>query len=258
LGFSDGLATHAGVDGGKGIRNVMGLANVAWRSPLTWADATVTHLEQQALVPMTGEHPVEMGLKDADAKVAARLGADDCYVRMFSSAFPESRGRIGLAEVARALAAFQRTLISRDSPADRFRGGEAAALSPLARRGAGQFAANCAECHRGPDLTDDQHHYVGTDASAGSTYGGPALDPTADTVAWFRTPSLRNVAITGPWLHDGSARTIEQAIRSHAPTRLGGADMPALLAFLDAQTDRRFLSDARFAKPATACGRPLS
>jgi len=257
-GFTDGNRTHAGVSGEDGVRNVQGLANVAWRSPLTWADAQLTTLEQQAMVPIAGEHPIEMGMKDGEAEIARRLGADACYPRMFAVAFPKSGAHIGFREVGMALAAFERSLVSTNSPHDRFRAGKAEALSPLAKRGAVQFATGCASCHNGPDLTDNAYHYVGTgNGTKASLYGGPQVDtaePAPVSAAdQFRTPPLRNVAVTGPWLHDGSAASIEDAIRRHAPTALVNAEMPALLAFLDAQTDASFLADPRFARPANAC-----
>lgn len=257
-GFTDGMATHIGVTGEPGIRNVPGLANVAWRSPLTWANPDIATLEQQALVPMTGDHPVEMGVKGAEAEIARRIGSDACYRRMFAAAFPADRGRIDFAHMTAALAAFERTLISADSPYDRYRAGNAAALSPEARRGAAAFAgAGCTECHSGADLTDNAFHYTGTASPmAGVGYGRP--DPSAEQEAQrFRTPPLRNVTVTGPWLHDGSAPTLDEAIRRHAPAATVRADLPAIRAFLDAQTDERFLRNPAFAAPEKACGKPI-
>jgi len=248
-GFTNGARIQFGVTGEPGIRNVQGLANVAWRSPLTWADPRVKTLEEQALVPLTGSHPIEMGA-DPDI-VVKRLAADACYRRMFARAFPASGGGVAIADAVAAIAAFERTIISASSPYDRYRAGDAAALTADARRGAAQFASACAFCHAGPDLTDDKLHYVGTAATAGISYGsGP---PPADDAEHFRTPPLRNVAVTGPWLHDGTARSIEEAIRRHAAAQLAGVEMPALLAFLDAQTDAAFLHDPRLSDPASGC-----
>jgi cytochrome c peroxidase len=257
-GFTDGLATHVGVSGQAGIRNVPGLANVAWRSPLTWTDAGLKTLEQQAMVPMTGERPVEMGMKGNEAELARRLSADPCYRALFAAAFPRpgrQGGAIGFGEVAAALAAFQRTLVSADTPYDRYRAGRHDALSAAARRGEAQFrAAGCAGCHGGPDLTDNRFHYVGTTAlGTAPGYGQPEPGADAVPVQEFRTPSLRNVAVTGPWLHDGSAATMEDAIRRHASTAMGQVTVADMLAFLEALTDRAFLADPRFGKPAGKC-----
>ncbi|OAN54704.1 cytochrome-c peroxidase [Sphingobium sp. TCM1] len=251
-GFSDGLPTHAGVTGDMGVRNVPGLANVAWRSGFTWTEAGITTLEAQAMVPMTGTRPVEMGMAGSDAELGQRLDADPCYRRLFVRAFPTAQGGATYAKVTAALGAFQRTMISFGSAHDR------GALSPLARKGATQFAASgCASCHGGADFTDGKVHYVGTAAPGeidSSAYGGkpppPGFEPPPER---FRTPSLRNVAVTGPWLHDGQSRSIEAAIRRHAAAQLVGIDMPALLAFLDSLTDRPFLENRALGRPADAC-----
>ncbi|QGP80165.1 cytochrome-c peroxidase [Sphingobium sp. CAP-1] len=251
-GFTDGQPTHVGATGEMGVRNVPGLTNVAWRGGLTWTDAGLTTLEAQAMVPMTGRKPVEMGMAGDDAQLARRLDADPCYRRMFARAFPGAKGDMGYAGVTAALGAFQRTMISFGSPYDR------GALSPLARKGAAQFAAaGCAACHQGPDFTDGQVHYVGTAAPGepdGSLYGGkpppPGFEPPPER---FRTPTLRNVAVTGPWLHDGRSGSIDQAIRRHAAAQLAGVEMPALLAFLDSLTDREFLERKALGPPPAAC-----
>ncbi|WP_336958297.1 cytochrome-c peroxidase [Sphingobium aquiterrae] len=258
-GFADGQRVHVGVTGEMGIRNVPGLANVAWRSPLTWTDAKIDTLEQQALVPMTGERPVEMGMKGAEAEIARRLVADPCYRALFAAAFPgRARGgaAIGLGEVTAALASFQRTLISTDMPYDRYRRGQKDALSAPAQRGEAQFhAAGCVDCHSGADLTDNRFHYAGTTA-LGTSPGYNEKAPVAGEalIQDFRTPPLRNVAVTGPWLHDGSAATMEDAIRRHAATLLGKVTMPDMLAFMEALTDRSFLTEPKFGKPVGRCG----
>ncbi|WP_371262266.1 cytochrome-c peroxidase [Sphingobium sp. YR768] len=251
-GFSDGLPTHVGVTGEMGVRNVPGLTNVAWRTGLTWTEAGLSTLEAQAMVPMTGSKPVEMGMADSDGELAQRLSADPCYRRLFARAFPGTTSRIDYAMVTAALGAFQRTLISFGSAHDR------GTQTPLARKGAAQFAASgCASCHSGPDLTDGQVHYVGTAAPGemdASLYGGKPLPPGFEPPPErFRTPSLRNVAVTGPWLHDGQSLSIESAIRRHAAPQLVDMDMHALLAFLDSLTDRDFLENSAFGPPPAAC-----
>jgi cytochrome c peroxidase len=250
-GFTDGLAHHIGVTGEAGIRNVPGLANAARRSPLTWADPGILSLEQQALVPITGEHPVEMGLKGREDSLLARLHTDRCYYAMFARAFPGQP--IDMRRVVFALASFERTLVSDSSPYDRFLTGDSNAMPPQAVRGAKLFTAiGCSVCHTGPDLTDNRYHYVGTTTDGtGPAYASNGTDDPLDKL---RTPPLRNVAVTGPWLHDGSADSVEEAIRRHAPRAIVGVDMPALLAFMNAQTDRAFLTNPSFAAPAQKCG----
>ncbi|MBH1997612.1 MAG: cytochrome-c peroxidase [Sphingomonadaceae bacterium] len=254
-GFADGNATRPGVHGDAGRRNVPGLANVGWLSPLTIADPQVTTLEAQIAVPLFGERPVEMGMKGMEQELARRLGADQCYRTMFARAFPQPRGQIDMVSVAAAIAAFERTMTSYDSPHDRYLAGDAAALDPLAQEGARLFAARgCAACHAGRQTTDLDYH---------------ALEPTqerdpgliertgkAEDAGRFRTPSLRNVALTGPWWHDGTARTMEAALRRH-PVPVGDQDMPALLAFLASLTDQTFIANPSLSRPDRACGKRL-
>lgn len=251
-GFSDGQPTHVGVTGDMGIRNVPGLTNVAWRTGLTWTDAGIGTLEAQAMVPMTGTMPVEMGMAGSDPELARRLDADPCYRRLFARAFPGEPGGASYARVTAALGAFQRTMISFGSAHDR------GTSSALARRGAAQFAASgCVSCHSGVDFTDGEVHYVGTAAPGevdASAYGGKPLPPGFEPPPErFRTPSLRNVAVTGPWLHDGQSRSIELAIRRHAAPQLVDVDMPALLAFLESLTDQDFLTNSALGPPPATC-----
>ena len=239
-GFADGNRTHAGVHGDPGRRNVPGLANVAWRTVLTWGDPRATSLELQVAIPLNGLTPIEMGMAGKDQELARRLSRSSCYRRLFRAAFPERRGRIDQAGVVMALAAFQRTLISADAPVDR---------GAAPERGAALFAAKCASCHAGRDYTDERFHRLlplsRIDAGAGEITGQDADRGT------FRTPSLRNVAVTGPWLHDGSATTLTAALAAHP--RHDPVDTPALISFLDALTDRTFLTDKRFAYPDDLC-----
>ena len=253
--FADGNATRPGVHGGPGRRNVPGLANVAWFPRLTVADRAVTTLETQALVPLLGERPVEMGMKGMEAELPRRLGADACYRRMFARAFPERKGRIDTASVTAALAAFERTMVSLYSPYDRWRAGDAGALGPLAARGAALFAERgCAACHAGRDLSDMDYHRL--EPPEARDPGLIEASGLAQDAGRFRTAPLRNVALTGPWWHDGSATTLEAAVRRH-PMAVSEADMPAIRAFLDSLTDPDFLADARLSRPDRACGKPL-
>lgn len=254
--FADGNATRPGIHGEPGRRNVPGLANVAWLPRLTYADPSATTLEQQALIPLLGEKPIEMGMKGLEAQLGRRLGADACYRRMFRRAFPKSRGRIDIANVA-ALGAFQRTMIALDSTNDQFARGELKSLSVNAERGRAVFkSARCAACHSGRDFTDAAYHKLEAadvrDAGLAERTGNPADEGR------FRTPSLRNVTITGPWWHDGSARQLQDAIRRHpGSSEMSERDMTALLAYLDGNIDRTFITDPKFSRPDEACGKPL-
>ncbi|WP_420384131.1 cytochrome-c peroxidase [Novosphingobium sp.] len=249
-GFADGNATHGGVGGAAGRRNVPGLANVAWFSPLTSADAGQRTLEAQAGVPVMGTHPVEMGMAGAAAAIVTRLSHDDCYRTIFAQAFPESGGRIDFANVSRALASFERTLVSYGSAYDRH------ALGPDARGGERTFRRACAQCHAGARFTDLRFHRMGPIDRAAPDQGLVETSGREADRGLFRTPSLRNVAMSGPWWHDGSATTLDTAIARHK-LALPPQSAPGLIAFLRALDDRTFLTDPAFGLPATACGRTL-
>jgi len=159
--FTEGNATHPGVKGAAGRRNVMGLANVAYLSPLTWADPAQTTLDAQVAVPVTGDHPVEMGMRGQEAELVRRLGADACYRAIFAAAFPETKGQITFASTANALGAFERTLLSWNSPYDRHLRGDRPGLSSTAKRGEALFQAKgCSGCHSGPNFTDGRFHAI--------------------------------------------------------------------------------------------------
>lgn len=253
-GFADSVATHPGVHGEAGRRNAPGLANVTRARSLTWSDPRVRTLEAQVSIPVLGDDPVEMGMKGQEAEIARRLGRDPCYVSMFRAAFPDMGGRIDMTTVTRAIAAFERSMISDDAPFDHWRRGARDALTPAQRQGSRLFARDCASCHAGADMSDGRFHAIET---AGRDKGLGAVTGKAGDDGRFRTPMLRNVALTAPYLHDGSARTLGEAIARHRSVRLDAGQMAAIIAFLDAMTDRSFLSDRRYALPDSACGRAL-
>lgn len=245
--FADGNTTHPGVTQEAGRRNVPGLGNVGRFHPLTWADPRQKTLEQQVSVPVLGTHPVEMGMAGQTDEIERRLSANPCYTRMFARAFPGA-GTITYARTAQAIARFEATLVSRSSPYDR---GE---MSDQARAGQRLFRRHCAACHSGADFTDLRLHRVGApdprDAGAFEITGKPA-DRNA-----FRTPSLRNLGVTAPYWHNGTARTLPEAIARHG-IALAGPDQSAVLAFLATLDDPGFLANPAHALPRTACGKAL-
>jgi len=242
-GFTEGNRSHPGVTGEPGRRNVPGLANIAWFSPLTHADPALTTLEAQVSVPILGTRPVEMGMKDRADEIARRLGNDPCYRAMFAQAFPETRGRIDLAGMARAIASFERTLVSYGSAYDR------GALTPEAKAGQALFRRDCAGCHAGPRFTDLGFHRLDLPDPALPDQGLYEKSGNPQDRGKFRTPSLRNVALTGPWWHDGSAASPAEAIARHG-NRYAGTEQAALLAFLNALSDRAFTTRRSLALPA--------
>ncbi len=141
LAFTDGKAFSTGVTGDVTPRSAMALHNVAYAPVFTWANPTVRRLETQALVPMFGEDPVELGLSGLDDKMLARLAAEPRYPKMFAAAFPGDPVPISLANVTRAIASFERTLLSGRSAYDLYRtSADPKAWSPAALRGEDLFS----------------------------------------------------------------------------------------------------------------------
>src|SRR5271170_7490661 len=158
LAFTDGRAHAAGTTGQLHPRGAMSLANVAYVPFLTWANPTLTSLEEQALVPMLGEDPLELGLKGRENEFLAELHADAIYQRLFLEAFPGASDAYTIANVTKAIAAFERSIVSMRSPYDRYRwGGDSSALSDAAKRGELLFFSSerggCFQCHAGWNIS---------------------------------------------------------------------------------------------------------
>jgi len=293
--FADALPRGVGATGEVHPRGSMSLANVAYSPALTWANPNMKRLEQQAVVPMFGEEPIELGLAGQEDALLARLRADARYTALFAEAFPGDAAPISVVNITRAIAAFERVLISGRSPYDRFERGDSLALSPAARRGAEAFFGEkleCFHCHGGFNFTNTvdyvgkgfvevEFHNTGL-YNVGGTGAYPAENPglmehsgDEEDMGKFKAPTLRNIAQTAPYMHDGSVRTLEEVIDHYAaggrtvragphagvgrrnPHKSGfvkGFTLSArerrdLLAFLRALTDTAFLTDARFANP---------
>ena len=295
--FTDGLAVSTGVTGQRSTRSAMSLANVAYLPVLTWSNPHLTSLEVQSLIPLFGEHPVEMGMAGKEKELFARLQGDPVYPRLFALAFPKEAREgpdalYALSTVTRALASFQRSLISFDSPYDRYKyGGQKSALSAAARRGEALFFGEkmeCYHCHGGLNFTDNIRHSKlplsergfhntglynrdGRGAYPADNPGIRELTGDPDDEGKFRTPSLRNVALTAPYMHDGSIATLEQVIREHyaagglaaqgphgrSPMRssliagfeVSEQEVADLTAFLQSLTDLSFIRNPRHGNP---------
>ncbi|MBX3444997.1 MAG: cytochrome-c peroxidase [Planctomyces sp.] len=198
-GFADGLARSRGVGGGLLSRNTPTVLNVGGLEPLMW-DGRAETLEEQALLPLQSHDEMRQDVEE----LVRELSADaECESR-FRSAFGEG---VSSERVAAALAAFQRTLTTPNSPLDRHLRGDGEALSAGARRGLELFRgdADCIRCHHGPLLTDGQFYRLGV----GFTDRGRELTTGRREDRFkLRTPPLRNVALTAPYMHDGSQRTL--------------------------------------------------
>jgi cytochrome c peroxidase len=220
FGFSDGEEVSDGVGGKTGTRNSPTVFNSAYLTTQFW-DGRAPSLEKQAEGPV--ENPVEMA--HTLAGVEQKLMADPSYRAEFKKAF--GADRISYEMVEKAIASFERTVVSGNSPFDRyFYGGEKTALSDAAQRGLEVFRdpkkGNCAVCHTIEEdyalFTDNEFHNLGV----GLTLKGEFPDPGRYEVTKneadrgkFRTSTLRNITLTAPYLHDGSARTLKDVIDFH-------------------------------------------
>jgi cytochrome c peroxidase len=264
LAFTDGRARAVGATGESHPRSSMSLFNVAYAPRLTWADPVLDSLEQQALTPMLGEHPLELGLKGHEEDFLGQIRRVPVYAKLFPAAFPGDADAFTLTNVTKAIASFERTIISMRSPYDRYRwDGEMSAISDSAKRGEILFnsseRARCFRCHGGWNFSDVR--YEGGEGEAGERFFNTGA--TADS-GKFRAPTLRNIAITAPYMHDGSLSTLEDVIEHYAdggkfdhpnkssivrPLSLTAADKRDLIEFLKSLTDEELLHDPRFSNP---------
>jgi cytochrome c peroxidase len=234
--FTDGFVKAIGTTGESHTRNTPSVLNVAWRGPLTWLDPGLFSLEEQLLGPLLGTEPIEMGMGENEELLLARLTSFDPYPEMFEAAWPSESMPIDMDHMAQAIAAYQRTLYGFASPYDRHLAGDQDALGDSAQRGLALFFSEslaCGSCHNGPlldrPLDEDgellvQPGFFNTGQYNIDGLGSyPADDPglvaitgdSADTGA-FRTPSLRSVAITEPWNHDGTTSLLSAVLDNYA------------------------------------------
>jgi len=259
----------------------MSLANVAYNAAFTWSGAKIRSLESQMRQPLFNQHPVEMGLTSGGRAAVQALSAEAEYRGQFGAAFPGDTAPISMANIIKAIAAFERSLISGRSPFDRYvYDDDPAALSDSEKRGMALFFSarvGCAQCHSGINFSGpviyeghgkERALFANTGLYDVDGRGGyPAhdrglIDVTgrAADMGKFRVPTLRNVALTAPYMHDGSVATLEQVIDRYArggsgsphqdsrirPLSLSQAERADLLAFLGSLTDREFVADPRF------------
>lgn len=296
LGFSDPNVTAIGSTGERHPRRASTLTNVGYATVLTWANPSQRKLEQQMLVPLFGEHPVELGLAGHDAELFTRLRADGRYERMFTAAFPGQSDPFTLGNLTKAIASFERTLISLDSPYDRYRyGGDENAISDAAKRGEKLFSGEklqCFHCHGGVNFSDDSadtrtrifsvsFHNTGlynlgrNGAYPAGNSGVFEITRDPNDMGKFKAPSLRNVAVRAPYMHDGSVSNLDAALdhyqaggrtiltgpyagigskNPHKDPLIAGfvlspSERADLIAFLESLTDQRFLTNPAFSDP---------
>ena len=213
FGFSDGDSTSTGVDGQKGGRNAPTVLNVAYYTTQFW-DGRSPNLEDQAEGPV--QNPIEMG--HTLEGVEQKLSADASYRAEFEGAF--GPGPITYEKVEKAIASFERTVITGNSPFDRyFYGGEEGAISDAARRGLEVFRdpkkGNCTACHVIGLFSDNGFHNLGVGLDSRGELidlGRYEVSKNESDRGAFKTPSLRNIAMTAPYMHDGSLKTLKEVV----------------------------------------------
>jgi cytochrome c peroxidase len=295
LAFTDGKPRAIGATGIVHPRGSMTLVNVAYASRLTWANQLLSQLEDQALTPLFGDSPVEMGMSGHEDELTAMLRSDKRYAEQLPRAFPADEDPYSIVNVVRSISAFVRTIISIDSPYDHYLNGDEDALSEQALLGMELFFSErleCFHCHGGFNFTDSTTHAnanvdrVGYHNTGLYNIDGAGAYPSDNTglhdmtgkrrdMGRFKAPTLRNIAVTAPYMHDGSVLTLEDAISHYErggrlladgaysgdgrrnPFKsefirgfeLSDDEREALLTFLDALTDQAVLTDARFSDP---------
>jgi cytochrome c peroxidase len=260
--FTDGRAVAQGATGQALRHNTMTLVNVAYNISFGWQQPRLRSLEAQMRGPLFNEHPVELGLKGRERALCAQLQEDPDYAQGFAQAFPATPA-VSLAHLIQAIAAFERTLIFARSPFDRYVfGGEHEALSEAAKRGMALFfsaRAGCGACHSGINFSGNWRDAQGATGRASFAVNGTSARP-------LRVPTLRNVALTAPYMHDGRFATLEAVLEHYAQlasrrppldrrlpqVALSQVERADLIAFLDSLTDETFAAPCAGCQPANA------
>jgi len=289
LAFTDGRRFSIGFDGTPTKRNAMSLANSLWVRNFFW-DGRASGLEAQAVTPLTDPHEMGQSLDSSVVKLRAAGSYAGAFYAAFGAAAAGSGGSgsavITPERIVRAIAQFERTLISADAPYDRFLRGEHH-FKPLeqegytlffgggismpggASSGAGVRSVGCANCHGGPRTLTETYHNNGLD-SVFADPGREGVTGMAYDRGRFRVVALRNIALTAPYMHDGRFTTLSQVLDHYSdhlaggptlsptlrdtagrpePLHLTAGEKKALLAFLNTLTDSTFITDPRFSDP---------
>lgn len=239
LGGVDNLPTSKGAEGEFGGRNAPTTLNAGFHITQFW-DGRAPDLAAQAKGPVL--NPIEMGMPD-EASVLERL-KEAGYAESFKKAFPDAEQPLTYDNLAEAVAAFERTLITCDR-FDDFLGGDEDALNKRELNGLRLFMkVGCADCHSGALLGGDRYEEMGEASAYANTKDLGRFDVTKkeEDKFVFKVPSLRNIAITGPYFHDGKAESLEDAVKQMGSLQLGEElkerQVKTIAAFLSALTDK--------------------
>lgn len=271
LAFTDGLARAVGVHGDLHPRSSMSLVNVAYNTVFGWASREIDSLEKQILVPMFNQNPPELGLSMPIDQVLDRFRGDSSYLSLFRSAFGEEAD-ISLTTMSKAIAAFERTLILGDSAYDRYVFlDEKTALTETQKAGMALFYSErlaCSHCHGGFNFSNSivfenspETAIVFHNTKVLAAYNGDEKGLANETKAtedegYFRAPSLRNITLTAPYMHDGSFATLEEVLNHYQHTKiqlaerklqfsLTAEETAQVIAFLHSLTDSQFYGQSK-------------
>lgn len=286
LAFTDGRKVAIGVTGQRHTRNTPTLTNVAYLSRFGWAQPKREPLEVQLRRPMFGENPIEMGTLGHEVPVLTHIRSNSVYRQLFETAFSEestaANDAISFDTIGRAIAAFQRTIVSGNASYDMFIAGDPSALSSTAQRGLRLFKSErlkCSTCHIPPFFTDaigsvrfhntGLYNVNGAGGLPGTDQGLANETKKPADIGRFRTPTLRNIEVTAPYMHDGSIMSLKDVVDHYAaggraaqqgkpsPLRsslirsfeISSAERRDLIAFLKSLTDATFLAEPRYRTP---------
>ena len=285
LAFTDGYRRSTGAFADEHRHNSPSLINLSTYRSLNWNAPYTTNLTKHMDAPLFGTSPIEMGAATESRQIISLLEKDEIYKRMYQQLYGSFDEQVW-DKIKEAIAAFVQTLEFRNSAYDRFVKGDGSAMSKEAAQGMKLFfsdRAKCGECHGGIDFNEAQSlqnvfsdfFNVGLYAPYPATDKGLAeVTLSNDDEGKFRTPSLRNVAVTAPYMHDGSVRTLEECLqifnqggrisewggdgRMHPAKSnyiqalgLSEEEQRSLLIFLEALTDTSYLSKPQFTNPYT-------
>lgn len=254
--FSDTVAFSIGFQGRKGLRNAPSVMNMKFRD-LMFYDGRAQSLRDQVHFPISD--PNEMNL---DYEVAIRrIAANPVYAKAFQQLYQAAPDAINIAD---AVASFEETLESSETPFDRYMSGDTNAISESAKRGRELFLgdkAKCFDCHFGPDFTGDEFRNIGL-YNGKEDHDAGRFNVTRDSadLGKFKVPGLRNIGVTGPYMHDGRFKTLDAVINYYnnpsafvnnpknidpllmAPLNLSKEEKEDLKNFLLSLTDKRFIN----------------
>ncbi len=255
---NDGHRVSHGINGIEGTRNSPALFNLTW-APYFMHDAAIPNIELQPIAPI--QNPIEMG--ENIVTVLEKLRASQKYRGLFKNAYGSDE--INSQKMFKSMAQFMALMYSYNSKYDHYKRKEAGGeMSEAELRGYQLFLANCNSCHTEPLFTDHKLRNNGLKLAARADSGRAHITRQPEDLYRFKTPSLRNIAVTGPYMHDGRYQTLDDCLNHYGngivnlvnldPLLKNGIKLSAqeksdIIAFLGTLTDYRFLNDKRFANP---------